>query len=81
MNSAELMLNITQIMKAVLQYMDVHQLPDTHFTFINNGGLTKVWHVASIFFKLYENVIFLQPMSPWGTNKMLPNVPYTLAGE
>ena len=29
--------NITQIM-AVLQYMDVHQLPVAHFTFINNGG-------------------------------------------
>ena len=32
--------NITQIM-AVLQYMDIHQLPVTHFTFINNGGLTE----------------------------------------
>ena len=30
---------ITQIMKAELQYMDVHWLPVTHFTFINNGGL------------------------------------------
>ena len=33
--------NINQIMKVVLQYMDVHQLPVTHFTFINNGGLTE----------------------------------------
>ena len=32
--------NITQIM-AVLQYMDVHQLPVTHFTLINNGGLKE----------------------------------------
>ena len=31
---------ITQIM-AVLQYMDVQKLPVTHFTFINNGGLTE----------------------------------------
>ena len=30
--------NITQIMKVVLQNMDV---PVTHFTFINNGGLTE----------------------------------------
>ena len=34
--------NTAQIMKAVLQYMDVHQLPVTHFTFINNGGLTEI---------------------------------------
>ena len=31
--------NIIQIMKVVLQYMYVHWLPVTHFTFINNGGL------------------------------------------
>ena len=33
--------NITQMMKVVLQYMDVHRLPVTHFTYINNGGLTE----------------------------------------
>ena len=33
--------NITQIVKVVLQYMDVHQLPVTHFTLINNGGLME----------------------------------------
>ena len=33
--------NINQIMKVVLQYKDVHQLPVAHFTFINNGGLTE----------------------------------------
>ena len=30
-----------KIMKVVLQYMDVHRLPVTHFTFINNGGLME----------------------------------------
>ena len=33
--------NNPQIMKVVLQYMDVHRLPVAHFTFINNGGLTE----------------------------------------
>ena len=33
--------NITQIMKVVLQYMDVHRPHVTHFTFLNNGGLTE----------------------------------------
>ena len=33
--------NIAQIMKVVLQYMDVHRLPVTHFTLINNSGLTE----------------------------------------
>ena len=33
--------NITQIMKVVLRYMDVHRLPVTYFTFINNGGLKE----------------------------------------
>ena len=34
--------NLTQIMKVVLlQYMDVQRLPVTHFTFVNNGGLTE----------------------------------------
>ena len=71
--------NITQIMKVMLQYMDVHRLPVTHFTFINNCGLTE--GMTCIFFKLHENVIFLQSMIPWGTDKLLPNVPYTLTGE
>ena len=33
--------NITQIMKVVLQYMDVRRLPVTHFPLINNGGLME----------------------------------------
>ena len=33
--------NITQIMKVVLQYIDVHRLSVTNFTFINNGSLTE----------------------------------------
>ena len=50
--------NITQIMKVVLQYMDVHRLPVTHFTQI------MVALGASIFFKLHEKVIFLRRMIP-----------------
>ena len=56
--------NITQIMKSVLQYMDEHQLPVTHFTFINNGGLTESMTCRQYCFKSHENVIFLQPTSP-----------------
>ena len=33
--------NINPMMKVVLQYMDVHRLPVTHFTFIDNGALTE----------------------------------------
>ena len=59
--------NITQIMKVgVLQYMDVHGLPVTHFTFINNGSLMECMTCHRIFFNLHENVIFLQHMILWG---------------
>ena len=40
--------NFTQIMKVVLQYIDVHRLPVTHFTFINNGGLMEGMTVFSL---------------------------------
>ena len=63
--------NITQIMKVVLQYRDVHWLPVTHFTQI------MVALGVSIFFKLHENMIFLQSMIPW---RQIPNVPNTLTG-
>ena len=44
--------NITQILKVVLQYMDVQRLPVTHFTFINNGGLAEGMTCRQYFLKI-----------------------------